>query len=200
MKPIGVFSLLVTVLVSACVSTTPVPEDSFYRLPEPAAAQASAVVPGTVAVASLRSDSLHRERAILYVDSQKPLQIKRYHYHFWMDSPPKLIQENFLAFLRKAGFADHVVRTGQGRLSDHVIKGRLNRFERLIEENASQVIVSVELEYASKNTRLPGLRKQYQIIRNVNGPSIHNAVEAFGLALSEIYENFISDVANLAKP
>ncbi|UCE90355.1 MAG: hypothetical protein JSW10_05960, partial [Pseudomonadota bacterium] len=51
--------------ITACASSAPVPEDTFYRLPDavPAAAVAAPVTSGRLGVKRLATDGLHHERA-----------------------------------------------------------------------------------------------------------------------------------------
>ena len=108
-------ALLTFVLVlSGCFGGgSEVPQDNFYRLTDITSAKQLTSPFEVVAVATLKSDALHRERAILYSDVKQPLNIKRYHYHHWTQVPNELVQDHLIEYLRKAEFAPRMVRYGE---------------------------------------------------------------------------------------
>lgn len=174
-----------------------VPQDHFYRLPEVKKTKplGAPVTKGVVGVKALRSDGLHRERTMLYIEHDQPLEIHRYHYHHWTNTPARLIQENMLDYLGKIGFASDVIRYRPGMKVDAVLKGRLLRFERLLNASGIQVIVSIELSYDPKAKQLQkGFHKEYTVTLDAQGTSIHDTAKTFGAALQQIYQSFIKDI------
>ena len=74
---------------------------------------------------SFQADGLYRERAILY--SENEIEIKQYHYHHWVDSPSRLLQEHLADMLSSSGISKIVLTTFEGN-SNLIIKGK-NHFK-----------------------------------------------------------------------
>jgi cholesterol transport system auxiliary component len=193
---ISFLSLLVgTVLISGCASRTSVPDDHFYQLPGilPVKIFDDYLINGTVAMAPLHSDGLHGERAILYIDSNLPLELHRYHYHHWTESPPRLVQESLLKYLRESRLAPNVVRYDPGGQVDGVIKGTLLHFERITGQEGIKVEVALELEYSNQKLH-QSWHKEYNVTLPVKNSSLHSTVEGFGSALQQIFNAFTQDL------
>lgn len=189
-------------LWSSCTLPRTVPDDRFYRLPQlpPDKVLEKSIVSSVLAVAPLSAGGLYNERAILYIDQKRPLELRRYHYHHWVDSPNYLIQENLLAYLRAVKLAARVVRYQPGNRTAASVKGRLLRFERIL--NGPNVSVMVAIEFTFRDPLGGSGRrwtKEYSASiqaegGQVEGGSVHATVQAFGTALQQIYESFVSDI------
>jgi ABC-type uncharacterized transport system auxiliary subunit len=193
---------LLMLLVSGCVSQPAVPQDFFYRLPllHPDSPLAEKVVDGTAAVDQLEAEGVYRERPLLYVDAQRPLEVVQYHYRHWIKIPSQLIQDNLVDYLREANIADRVERYTGGQRPDLLIKGRLQKFERRVEETHATAVVEMEIEFRQKTPR--GVRKITKVYSSevpAQGSAIHDSVEAFGEALRQIYDTMLSDLNSLSK-
>ncbi|NIP73550.1 MAG: ABC transporter [Gammaproteobacteria bacterium] len=184
-----------TVLLAACVGVQPpVPEDRFYRLPDTDGSEhlQEPLLDGTVAVARPTAGGLHHERAVLYIDSERPLEIRRHNYYFWGDSPPRLIQAHLLSYLRAVGVGERVMPFDPAVRADHVISGRLLRFERLLGPQGPAVVVSLELQLGAGGKSARGPADTYTITRPVTDDSVSAAAQGFGAALEEIYGRFVA--------
>lgn len=175
----------------------PVPEDRFYRLPVPdPVAETGPAVDGTVGVARLYADGLHNERALLYVRAERPLELHRHHYDYWVESPPRMLQQHLLEYLRAIEFAPRVIRHDAGADVDYVVSGRLLRFERLVgKAGSSAVAVSLELALEPRAASGPGQVRTYSVVRPVADESIYAAVQGFARALEEMYARFAAELA-----
>lgn len=181
-------------LLVSCASQGPVPEDRFYRLPVPPAQQeAIPALAAVLGVGRLRSDGLRDERAILYLHSERPLELRRYHYHHWVDAPTRMLQEHMIAYLRQAHGAAEVLRYTPGMQVDKVVGGRLLRFERVLGAGAGTVVVEMELGLGDGRYPQQGLRV-YRAEVEAGADSMHATVQAFGLALQQIYRQFLQQV------
>lgn len=189
--------LIGTAIIPGCTGRgTVVPDDHFYQLPEvlPERISNDRLTNNTIAVAPLHSDGLHGERAILYINSDRPLELQRYHYHHWTDSPPRLIQESLLNYLRKSGLARNVVRYDPEEQVDGTISGTLLHFERVTGPGGIKVEVALELEY-NNDQKLPQTwHKEYHVTLPVGNSSIHSTIEGFGSALQQIFNAFVADL------
>lgn len=188
--------LVAAVLLSACVGQLPeLPEDRYYRLGQPAvpAGLQAPDLGASVAVARPFSDGLHMERTILYAEADQPLQVMRHHYDLWADSPPVLIQEHLVDFLRAAGVARRVVRSDSGFERALLIEPRLERFERILAPGGDSVVVA--LEFTVRGERGAPIIHSYELRRPVDGQGMYATVQAFDAALVEIYTRLLRDLA-----
>lgn len=186
-----------TLFVNGCVSQPAVPQDYFYRLPtvHPAAPSQTPLVNGSVAVDQLNADGVYRERPLLYVDAARPLEVLQYHYRHWIQVPASLIQDNMVDYLREANIADRVERYSSGRRADLVIGGRLQRFERVVEQERATAVVELEMEFRHRTEN--GVNKRTKVYTSrveATGPEIHDTVTAFGEALRRVYDAMLSDL------
>ena len=187
-------------LINGCVSQPAVPQDYFYRLPaiHPESAVDTKPVNGTIAVDQLDADGVYRERPILYVEAQRPLEVLQYHYRHWIQIPSQLIQDNLVDYLREANVADTVERYSSGRGQALLIKGRLHKFERLVETDHFSAVVKLEIEFRKKTQQeMLKLTKVYESQVSAQGPTIHDSVTAFGEALQQIYAKMLKDLAGM---
>ncbi len=190
-------ALLLSIALSGCVGKVPaIPEDHYYRLPIPAPQPAASRIAGTVGVALPRADGLHSERAVLYSRQDRPLEILRHHYFFWAESPPRLIQDHLIEYLRAARAAEAVVRAEAGDNAPSQIESRLLQFERLVGDDSHQVLVELELNLRRKLGDGRSRRHVYRARAPVADDTVYASVQAFGKALDSIYARFLRDLAN----
>ena len=201
-KTVFVVSVLASsvLLVNGCVSQPAVPQDYFYRLPaiHPDSAFDTIQVEGVIAVDQLDADGVYRERPLLYVDAQRPLEVLQYHYRHWIQIPSQLIQDNMVDYMREANIAGSVERYTSGRRHDFLIKGRLHKFERLVEKDRSIAVVQVEIEFRKiQKQGMVKITKMYQSQKAAQGQTIHDSVMAFGEALRQIYKDMLNDIKSM---
>jgi ABC-type uncharacterized transport system auxiliary subunit len=178
-------------LLSACVSQPPVPEDRYYRLSPPAVPVAETSLPGQWIVKRFQTDVAHGERAMLYADAARPQELRQYHYHYWTDIPPRLLQEQLIMALRASG--------GMGMVSDetggaeaYIVNGRLRSFERLVGKGAPRAIIALELVVEQGGRTL--LANEYQAEVSADDGEMHSTAAAFSHGLNRIYSQFITDL------
>lgn len=183
-------------LLAACSSAPPVPQDRFYRLDQPSALTAPVRLGGKIAVAPIDADGVYRERSILFVDESSPLEIQRYHYHFWTSHPSALLQEQLIAFCRNNNLGEQVSRFDPAEPAEWVIRGQLLRFEREVSATGSRAAVVLELSLSRSNERIPLLSKEYRSVTETDRP-MHAVAAGFSKAIDQIYTAFFADIAAL---
>jgi ABC-type uncharacterized transport system auxiliary subunit len=188
--------LLVTLLLTACGSIEPVPEDRFYRLaeipgPEPLA---QPLLPGVLAVGMIETPGIYNERAILYSESGNPTELLRYHYHSWADSPPQLLQDQVALFLRGAAVAPTVVIDDGQAEWKYRLTGRLRRFEREMHGTGSSVAVAIEYRLQQRGGSRPLWIGDYAAQIPVSGERVNDAVRAFSAAVNQIDRELLADL------
>ncbi len=190
----------VALLGTACATVQPVPEDHFYRLSPAVPASPGSVRPlsGVLAIGAIDSAGIHRERAIVYTQAGVPTELLRYHYHAWIEGPPRLIQDHLLAYLRGSGAASLVMIDDARTRWDYLLSGNLRRFERVMKVGGgSDVAVELELQLDRRGSERPLLVRDYSASAPVHGADLGDAVRAFSVALQQIYARFLADLAAL---
>lgn len=186
----GIWTVWALVAAGCAGAPADLPEDRFYRLPEPAPVAAKTGHAGTIAVTLPHSDGLHTERALLYSRHDRPLEILRHHYFFWAESPPRLLQDYLIQHLRGAGLADRVLRAEAAPTDALRLESRLLRFERRIGGAETQVLVELELGWSNRADRS---RRPYRALVTAADDSIYASVQAYGHALGEILDRFLRE-------
>ena len=133
--------------MAAC-SQPPVPRDQFYRLGSglPGQALERAPLDGTLTVARLRADGLISQRPILFATREQPNRIEQHNYHYWYESPPLMLRDALIDYLRAANAATGVVSEQDRREGGCELTGTLRRLEHVTAGGEPSVAV-VEIEF-----------------------------------------------------
>ena len=189
--------LACVIALGGCFGGSPasVPSDHYYRLPQnkPVSVLPAPIIKGTLAIRKFQAHGLYHGRPLLYINSETPLEVHRYHYHHWTESPPQLIQENLLHYFRNKQLADEVTRFQPGRSTDYSVAGRIVQFERVVQNQRISVHVRLELELQSTQQQ-PVFHREYSAIIDVPDKQLHTTVSRYGTALQQIYEAFTQDI------
>lgn len=185
--------ILTALFLSGCFSAPPVPTDKFYRLKISLLKAPPQNIEGTIAIRRFVTNSLHNGRAILYVDNATPLKLEAYHYHHWIDVPPRLIREHMVLSLRNSHIADRIVSYDSKVKPDYIVSGNIRRFEQIRGGNP-RVAVEIEIQLTKDGSRTPLILKDYRAVIPVQDSSIHGVAEVFSDALGNVYQQFINDI------
>ena len=187
------YILLVPLLffMNSCVKQPPLPTDHYYRLPTLQDIEADEEVLNSISVIAFQADGLYRERAILY--SENEIEIKQYHYHHWVDSPRRLLQEHLAERLRLSSISKVVLTTFEGN-SNIIIKGKIKAFEQKKLNSKNSAFVSIEFRVDRNHESSPILYKQYTQVVDSDESSMTSTINAFGIAVNSIYESFYNDL------
>ena len=187
------FILLIPIIfiLNSCIKQAPLPTDHYYRLPTLQGISSDKEIINSISVIIFQADGLYRERAILY--SENEIEIKQYHYHHWVDSPRRILQEYLAERLRLSNISKVVLTTfeGDGNL---IIKGKIKAFEQKKLNNKNSAFVSIEFRVDRNNEKSPILYKQYTQVVDSDGSSMNSTINAFGVAVNSIYESFYNDL------
>ena len=130
--------ILLFFILTSCVKQPPLPTDHYYRLPPLQSINTNEELINSISVIIFQADGLYRERAILY--SENEIEIKQYHYHHWVDSPSRLLQEYLAERLRLSKISKVVLTTFEGN-SSVIIKGKIKAFEQKKSNGKNSVFV-----------------------------------------------------------
>ncbi len=183
-------------MLLACAAQEPVPENNFYRLQLDAPQQsAAATLAGTLAIGPLQGNGLVGGRAMIYSEASQPLQLRQYHYHNWIEAPPRLLQEHLLVFLRAAGVAKRVISTDTGVHAEYLVSGKIRKLLESRSSNGASVTVGLELSLIRTRDMQIVLLKDYEQTEVVSKENtMHDVVTAYGLAVSKLYKDFLHDL------
>ncbi len=193
MRYLVIISLLV--ILTGCGSAPPVPTDHYYRFKTPSQddIQKQRLTDQVIYINSFLAEGLYNERALLYTNDNLARELKQYHYHFWITSPPDLLRDYLVSFLRTADTSP-VIISGRSVSEGLQITGRLNEFEKLVSGDQSSVKVALELRLDKYGNELPLLLKEYRVIEEVQGKSLTDVITSFNAAVFRIYSDFLTDV------
>ncbi len=189
--------IVVAMMLTACGSAPPAPEDHYYRLITPEVGRAAApTLDSTLIVKRFAADGILDQRAIAFANASAPQALKHYNYHFWSDPPTHLVQDYAVMYLRRAGVAPQVVPIEVGVDGGYELLGRVRRFEHL-REGQESVAVTLELGLLRVDDATLLMLKDYSATRATNGTSPAFAVRALNAALNDVMARFTADIATL---
>ena len=178
--------------LAACGTPPPVPDDSFYRLMPYAAEAGTLVLDGSVEVDRFVASGSLANRPLLFSDRGSNA-VNEYHYHFWIEAPPILLQSALVSYLRSSGVAKRVV-TPEMRVSpDYTIGGRILRLETVRDDKPiGAVTFELTLRRQSDGELLVLDEYRAEIPSAKNG--IETDVGAIEQAVNEAFASFVADI------
>lgn len=194
------FSIAFVTIVSTALAgcgQPQVPQDRFYRLATalPEKTFETPRLEGSLVVERFVADGLISERSIVYATSSDT-ELEQYHYHYWIDSPTRMLQELMVSYLRAVNLATQVV-TSEFRIApDYTLSGKIKRLEQ-VRGGSPQVVA--ELEFGLKSRTGGGLLwlKEYRVEEDAADDSVGSAVNALSKAVSRIYAELLEDISRV---
>ncbi len=190
-----IFSLLI--LLSGCGAPGVVPQDSYYRMGDPeSVTPAGSMLDGIVVVPRFLADGLASERNVVYVQSNSSQVLKQYNYHFWSESPTRMIQERTVDYLRLARVASTVVTPEFRAAAEYQLTGKIKRLEQ-IRGPGPRVVVSLEFGlYRVRDNRLLHLQTYVQEL-DLDRDDVGSATSAMSAAVLMILARLSEDLSRL---
>jgi len=184
-------------LLAGCAAPAVVPEDSFYRMGDPeSVAPARAALDGTLVVPRFLADGLVGERNLIYLRENSPQVLRQYNYHFWSESPTRMIQEKTVEYLRRAGTAATILTPEFRAAADYQLTGKIRRLEH-IRGPAPRVVVSLEIGlYRVRDNRVLHLHTYVQEMA-VDSNDVGHAASAMSAAVLSILSRLSEDLSRL---
>lgn len=196
----GLTVVLVVSLAGCFGDAPPVPEDRYYRvtLDAPPERSDQPLFDGVVLVQPFGADGLLRDRALVYSVDNPGGELKQHHYHFWTDTPPRLLQEATASYLRLAGIARDVVTPELRVPAEIEVQGHLLRFDRVLGGDVPRVAVELRLALVDARDGQLIVMNSYADEVPCADDSVNAAVRGFNEALSGIYRRFLADIEQAA--
>jgi ABC-type uncharacterized transport system auxiliary subunit len=181
-------------MASCGFSAGPIPADHYYRLPEAVAKKLNQPVVESFLLNPVKVEGLYHERSILYVQRAAPLEVQRYHYHYWVEPPAKLVRKYMQKYLSAAGISRNLLLNVSSYSADIEADITIVNFERIVAQGGAQILVGlqIEIKYNKDSTRVSS--HYYSAKVTAKSSSLHATVEAFGQALNKIMHAFVNDL------
>ena len=187
----------VVLVLSGCAPTSQVPEDRFYQIEAvaPSISVPRPVFPEGLEVDKVSADPLRSGRAVLYRDHRKPLEVKRYHYEFWVDQPPRMVQQALVDYLRASGVADPTGGETRPANRNYALKAHLKRFDRVVGAGRPKVEVELQTTVYANGSRVPLWTNNYLHQQESDAGDMHATAAAMQIALANIFASMVEDLA-----
>lgn len=193
--------LAVSLSLGGCAGAARIPEDSFYRLEiaAPTARLPAPALTGMLVVQSGASAPVYRDRALLYSAPAAPGRLQRYHYQYWIDTPPQLVQRSLADYLRAAGVATSVVPPEEGSAARYRLRADIERFEHVRGQGHGNGTVEVTLrvilsERGGATVLMQDSVSAEAAIADSDFPAV---ADAFERALTDVYAHVVTRLRGL---
>jgi len=199
----GVLSLVACLMLGACMGGARVPEDNFYRLENvaPVDALTAPALQGILMIQGGTAAPVYRDRALLYSEPDSPGRLQRYHYQYWIDSPPQLLQNGLADYLRTVGVARQVVLPQDGVDADFRLRIDIERFEHIrgqdSSRNGGQVAVALRVTLIERATGKLLMQTQLQSDAAVQGGEFPAVAIAYQQVMTELYGRILAQLGEL---
>jgi len=181
-------------IASCSFSGGQIPADHYYRLPEASVEKNTAFKVNHFLLNPVKAEGLYYERSILYVEASAPLEVKRYHYHYWVETPAKLVRKYAQSYLSQAGTISNMSVNVSSHPADIETDITITNFERIVEPGAVQSLISLRISVKYQKDPERDFSKLYTAKVNAESSVMHATAAAFGKALNEIMGLFVTDL------
>ena len=186
--------LLLGAFLVSCGGAPPVPVDHFYRLtPSSPAVAKRRLTEDTIYVENFSAEGLYNDRALLFSNDDQASDLQQHHYHYWYTSPPRLLRDYLVQFMRNADVSplimDEAGMSGMPRIA-----GKILAFERRRTPTESTADVALELRLDKPGSDLPLLFRQYRASIDITGKDMAAVISGFNTAVDRIYGEFLEDL------
>ena len=184
-------------VLGACASPSPVPEDKFYRLDVMAAAPGEMALDGVVEVDRFVASGSLGNRPLLFSEPGSNA-VSEYHYQFWIEAPPVLLQSALVSYLRSDKVAERVVTPEMRVRPDFTIMGRVLRLETVRGDTpAGAVTFELTLRREADGELLVLGEYRAEVPSGTNG--IQTDVAAIEHAINDAFTRFAADIRSAVK-
>ena len=195
-RTITLLGLLAFVVVASCAQP-PVPRDQFYRLGSGSPQQAldRAPLDGALSVSRLRGEGLVSQRPILFTTREQPNRIEQHNYHYWFESPPLMLRDALIDYLRAANLANVVVSDQDRREAGCSLTGSLRRIEHVTASGEPSVAV-IEIEFMLRRVSSDSilLHRTYRAEQTAVDLTMDSTAGAFDQALAALFARLVDEV------
>jgi len=195
-KALAVGLLSISVL-GACAAPPRPPEDKFYRLDITATAPGQTILDGTVEVDRFVAAGALANRPLLFSEPGSNA-VSEYHYHFWIEAPPIMLQSALVSYLRSTHVAKRVVTPEMRVRPEYTIMGRVLRLETVRGEMPSGA-VTFELTLRRETDGELLVLGEYRADVQSGSNGMQTDVAAIEQAVAQAFERFTADIRATVK-
>jgi len=188
-------AVLAAILLAASCAQPPVPQEYFHRLTAaPTERQgASPRLEGTLEIERFAAEGLIHDRALVYVDARHPHTLRQYRYHFWTDSPTRMLQHTTADYLRDVNLARRVVTPELRASPSYTLTGKVKRLEHVV-GNSARVVVELEFGLRRESDGELVWMQGYEVEKEIDQDGVLAAVRSMNEAVEQILANLVRDV------
>ncbi len=175
-------------------STEAVPPDHYYRITvdQPDQPAPSVAFPGVLSIATFDGDGLVRGRPVLFTTDGHKGTLRQHNYHYWVDSPSRLLQGQLATFLKNSALAETVVTPEMRVRADYELVGRIIRLERVLGVGPPRVAVKLELSVVRLGDHTLVSTNTFSSEINCVDDSVGAAITAINQAVGKIFNDFVA--------
>jgi ABC-type uncharacterized transport system auxiliary subunit len=183
-------------LLAGCVAPQ-VPKEQYFRLiATPAETPVAKPLNGIVELPPFDADGVLAERPLLFAaDGGRKLEQRNYAY--WTNSPPQMLRDQLITYLRSAHAAKHVVPSELRVDAKYVLKGTLRRLEQTADPSGAVIEVEASLLDGDSNRLIAS--KVFRAEESVDGDGIDDAVQALNTGMNQIFHDIAKMVSDSAR-
>jgi len=179
-------------VLTACGSAPKVPDDSFYRLNVSSLDVGAQTLKGVIEVDRFAASGSLGNRPLLMSKSDSNA-VTEYHYHFWIESPPELLQSALISYLRSSKVAGRIVTPEMRVVPDYTIAGRVIRMETVRGSNPKG-LVTFELSLRREKDGKLLVLKEYNQEIPASQDRVGAGAVAIEKAVNQVFGAFIADI------
>ncbi len=188
-------------LLAACSSSEPIPEDHYYRLMamSPVNAQETPSIDGVLVVETPRSDGLRQGRSIVYSTEPSLIERKQYHYYMWEDRPARLIQDRLIEALDQRRLA-RILTTATSEINPSNLRDyyrlqmTLDEFDRHTHNGIrAKISLSARLIRVSDGRQMI-FERHYEDTETASSDAMPDTARAMTAALDRILLQLMDDI------
>ncbi len=178
-------------------STETVPPDHYYRITvdQPDQPAPSVAFPGVLSIATFDGDGLVRGRPVLFTTDGHKGTLRQHNYHYWVDSPSRLLQGQLATFLKNSALAETVVTPEMRVRADYELVGRIIRLERVLGVGPPRVAVKLELSVVRLGDHTLVSTNTFSSEINCVDDSVGAAITAINQAIGKIFNDFVASAS-----
>ncbi len=175
-------------------STETVPPDHYYRITvsQPDQPAPSVAFPGVLSIATFDGDGLVRGRPVLFTTGGLQGTLRQHNYHYWVDSPSRLLQGQLATYLKNSALAETVVTPEMRVRADYELVGKILRLERVLGSGPPRVAVELELSVVRLRDHTLVSTNTFSSEVNCVDDSVGAAITAMNQAVGKIFNDFVA--------
>ncbi len=189
--------MLILLVLQACSSPAPLPEDRYYDLrprglkPMPEAGRK----PLHLVIRRPRADALRAARNLVY--SRDGLEMRQYHHHFWADRPDRMLERALLDGLRQSGLFASVGSLPLQTGANGELRGEILRLDRVRSGAGWKVDVALRFTYFPDRNGPPTFTRLYHKKLKTRDDGMKATIEAFNTVTGELLQALLLDLSRL---